>query len=78
VTVASFAAAIDDHINPQSRGLSLSAALLRAGFEKIRSNGTTWYERPGVCTGDSSGLSSIRKLQADKHPHLIQAHNPGD
>ena len=78
-TVAQFAMAVDDHINPQARGLSLSAALLRAGFQKVRSNGTTWYEKVGTCTGNDNGLTAIRQLQDHHpHPHVSSVYTPGE
>jgi len=40
-----FASAIGKDVNPQGRGLTLSAALQRAGFTKMRSNGVTYYLR---------------------------------
>ena len=58
-TVAQFARSIDDRINPQSRGISLSAALIRSGFRKKRSNGATWYYRPGETTHRDDGLRSL-------------------
>jgi hypothetical protein len=42
-TVAQFSQAIDTRINPQQKGLSLAAALRRAGFQKKRSGGVTYY-----------------------------------
>ena len=77
-TVSQFARAIDDHINPQARGLSLSAALLRVGFERTRSNGTTWYEKMGACTGNNNGLNAIRELSTNNTPHVYEAYTPGD
>jgi predicted P-loop ATPase len=77
-TVSQFARAIDDHINPQARGLSLSAALLRVGFERTRSNGTTWYEKMGTCTGNNNGLNAIRELSTNNTPHVYEAYTPGD
>ena len=77
-TVAQFAAAIDDHINPQRRGLSLSAALLRVGFERVRTNGTTYYEKVGACRGDSNGLRAIHAHFHDQTPHVRNVHTPGE
>ena len=77
-TVAQFAHAIDDHINPQGRGMSLSAALLRAGFERGRSNGCTWYEKVGTCTGNNNGLSAIKRLATNEHPHIRGVYTQGD
>ncbi len=44
-TCGEFAVAIGKDVNPQGRGLTLSAALQRAGFTKMRSNGVTYYLR---------------------------------
>ena len=44
-TCGEFAAAIGKDVNPQGRGITLSAALQRAGFSKMRSNGVTYYLR---------------------------------
>lgn len=78
-TPAQFARAIDPNINPQARGLSLSAALLRAGFERVRSNGSTWYEKVAPCTGNANGLQAIRDLRdPNPHPHVHRVYSPGE
>jgi hypothetical protein len=76
-TVAQFARAMDDHINPQGKGMSLSAALMRAGFERKRSNGTTWYQKPGDCIGNNNGLAAIGREAFHDHPHIHVA-TPGE
>lgn len=64
-TCGEFAAAIGKDVNPQGRGLTLSAALQRAGFTKWRSNGVTYYIRPlgeDETPGTGNGLDSIATL----------------
>lgn len=61
-TVAQFARSIDARINPQSRGISLAAALRRAGFTKKRSGGATWYYMKGKQTHKNSGLAELARI----------------
>jgi hypothetical protein len=60
-----FASAIGKDVNPQGRGLTLSAALQRAGFTKMRSNGVTYYLREladGEAMTPGNGLDAIATL----------------
>ena len=59
-TVSAFAAAIDGRINPQQKGLSLASSLRRAGFQKRRSGGITYYYRTSTNTsGIGDGLTAV-------------------
>ena len=64
-TVGQFARAIEPNLSAQSRSHSLSAALLRAGFIKIRSNGVTAYVKEGKQKHNDSGLSAIKALHGE-------------
>ena len=61
-TCGEFAAAIGRDVNPQGRGLTLSAALQRSGFTKMRSNGVTYYLKDEPPTGVGNGLDAIDTL----------------
>ena len=61
-TCGEFAAAIGKDVNPQGRGITLSAALQRAGFVKMRSNGVTYYLKDETQAHIGNGLDSIDTL----------------
>lgn len=62
-TVAQFAAAIDPKVSPQRKGLSLAASLRRAGFDKKRSGGVTYYYRQDANTrGQGDGLHAVEAV----------------
>jgi hypothetical protein len=77
-TVGDFAKAVDPNISPQRLGWSLSQALLSTGFKRVRSNGTSWYEKEEPPTGNDNGLSAVRRLTDNDHPHVYKAYTQGD
>lgn len=70
-TVGQFARSIDDRMNPQRLGISLSKALRRAGFSKRRSNGVIWYYIEGNEKHHNNGLIALRGIhETSQHPTL--------
>ena len=62
ITVAQFAKAIDPKLSAQSRSISLSAALRRAGMSRGRARGVTLYYKSGVNKHMDSGLRAVEAL----------------
>tara|TARA_R110002073_G_scaffold17505_5_gene65905 strand:- start:1308 stop:3569 length:2262 start_codon:yes stop_codon:yes gene_type:complete len=62
ITIAQFARAIDNKLNAQSRSISLSAALYRAGMSRHRSNGVTIYYKIAKNKHNDNGLRAVEAL----------------
>ena len=65
ITVAQFARAVDPNLSVQSRSVSLSAALLRAGWRKWRSNGVTYYFKDTEQKHTDNGIKAIKALMGE-------------
>lgn len=67
-TAAEFAAAIGESTSRQSKGLSMAAALARAGFVRSRIGGVTHYLRPDRNHGRiGNGLDVVANIVAGKN-----------